>query len=313
MRLLPLAILTWSALADQLAVIFFHVPKTGGESVNLFAVGLGMTYIRCTTRNEYDNALRKLRDAKTWDSPDRGVLVEVHGISDGPLSASPPAFVDAARGLADLRSAVPVRLVVLTVLRQSPTNLLASAFEYFCVKRNCGAKDHSVSSLLNVSRPDPQCAYLSDGWGGFNRWKPNAPPRPSANDCTLVAEALLREADHVGETEHLGATLALLAALRVSSSTGSAATTPEAFRLARESGAASPALQPTREVHVNHNTRATVIKRKRLSRLQEAIEMTALDSVLISKTAGFTALNLLGMAPPELKPCQKPPCMPHKR
>ena len=188
------------------ALVYFHVPETGGETVNAFVKTLGDSFstraqhVRVMSRNDWQGALVQLKALREGTST-RPLYVELHGDS--------PTFQELRSELATLRSSHEGALQVAVTVRE-PFAWAVGAYNFFCgpspflaFDRGCIPYTASVDQLLQMG-PNPQCHYLTKGWNAHTHFThATTTDRVTAEECEELAQAVQHEVDFVGTPEEL--------------------------------------------------------------------------------------------------------------
>lgn len=201
--------------ASKGVIVFFHVPKTGGSTVGKHIQGashLGVKYIFSNGLREYKRVEAQI---DSWIEKNvtlrRYQVVEFH-------AGNSPSFVEIHQKLKLWRTQfakLNVPFFAFTVLRE-PLSWTVSAYNYFCVKLReknpCGEGPVSVDHFLDTSLHNPQCKFLTKGWG----YKfPNDMRRkmPNKDDCVALYNTILENFDWVGTLEKFDETAEVLTSI----------------------------------------------------------------------------------------------------
>lgn len=183
----------------------FHIPKTGGESVNSWfrLHAPSNRYLRVQSEKDFNAALGTVQQALANSNSTNStrIYIEVHaGTAPSWQSLQGPSG-----RLHALRRQPGLELTTFTVLRE-PISWVISAYNYVCGgvqhEKACSAGRHDVASMSRTLRSNPQCAYLLYGWSG---WTLSPGPSPSEELCSTVLSSLRHNMDFVGHSDCLDA------------------------------------------------------------------------------------------------------------
>ena len=184
------------------AVLFYHLPKTGGSTfTHLFRPG-SSHFVSARSYADAQSALRGLRDCDERAKEARGwFLLEVHPIAFLPHEA---LWLDAKESLRS--KGVPV---FATGFLRDPVDHALSVYNWCCgqesaQRQNCGLGPRSPAQLVSALGKNLQCTNIVEGWHGQRGTRTSF-----TVDTCISAFARYRDAmDSVGVTSRLEATIA---------------------------------------------------------------------------------------------------------
>lgn len=184
-------------------IIFFHVPKTGGSSIQEHIRKMNKVDYNFNLIPRHYNETALFLDSLTQRGTDtRTLFVEFHG--NCPPLAKVQDDMDRWRKQAS-QSRIP--FVAFTILRD-PVPWSISAFNDMCLVRNkCGTHEATVEGMLRRQNPNMQCRFFSTGWEG---WTARPDLDPTVNDCREATKVMERHLDYVGKLERFNETLCFL-------------------------------------------------------------------------------------------------------
>jgi len=189
-------------------IFFFHVPKTGGETIRESMSFYGIKQrLRVTDDNTYRFFTEKLMSG--WNDGttkvEGNIFIEIHG------STNPQLFIQKLPEWRTSLASVGIKVFAFTMLRE-PLSWYISAFNFLCVQgtSECGETAISHNGLVDSASPNPQCSFFMHGWSiPFLEQDKDHPPVTS-NECYRIRQQLKRNFDWVGTTENFEETMTVM-------------------------------------------------------------------------------------------------------
>ena len=184
-----------------LKIFFVHVPKTGGESVNLSLMGAAQRGA-LKFRSHHEKFARWVKRQKENPMVDRRVAVEMH--------VSTHSFYSQVDRLMDLRDNAyrqhNCTMILTTVLRNSKASMLSSYA--YCNRRGASltmSPPKLWHNALHCSLHDPQVSFLTHRQRCSWKRKFGVRPSPEGYDAhtNRLIVALRRSMNLVGSTENM--------------------------------------------------------------------------------------------------------------
>jgi len=208
-----------SAHDGSAVFIHFHIPKTGGESINSFMNSAGFHRIRADSSETFTYAIRLFhrialeRQMASISSSSDGALSEFHPtkLFLEVHAGNAPSWFEARKVLMHAKwklEEASIKTVLLTVVRE-PKLWAVSAFNYHCgggQYEYCGK--HTATVLQTTMRENPQCNYLIYGWIGWRNSRGKT--LPTEVQCQAVGTSLRHSMHWIGLASLLNSTFEFL-------------------------------------------------------------------------------------------------------